>query len=133
MRPRLPRSFAGHLMPYSPSSGCYITTRHFVLSYSSLLQSQDSLHHNLACIISVSLYIYIRPIWLQMVLEHGRRSTRPHPFRELLEMHHLEAVAVKRWSQKAESPPSTLRCTSRDIEAEVMRMSGSSSSSVGIG
>jgi len=29
----------------------HTTTRYFVLSYSSLLQSQDSLHHNMACII----------------------------------------------------------------------------------
>jgi len=50
-RPRPLRSSAGDLMPYSHSSGSYITTRHFVLSYSSLLQSQDSLHHNMACTI----------------------------------------------------------------------------------
>jgi len=37
-RPRPLRSSAGDLMPYSHSSGSYITTRHFVLSYSSLLQ-----------------------------------------------------------------------------------------------
>ena len=49
--PRPLRSSAGGFMPYSPGSGSYITTRHFVLSYSSLLQSQDSLNHNMACII----------------------------------------------------------------------------------
>jgi len=49
LRPRL--SSAGDLMPYSHSSGSDITTRHFVLSYPSLLQSQDLLHHNMACII----------------------------------------------------------------------------------
>ena len=50
-QPRLLHSTAGYLVPYSHSSDSYIATRHFVLSYSSLLQSQDSLHHNLACII----------------------------------------------------------------------------------
>jgi len=44
-------SSAGDLMPYSHRIGSYITTRHFVLSYSSLLQSQDWLHHDMACII----------------------------------------------------------------------------------
>ena len=34
----------------------------FRLSYLSVLQSQDSLPHNMACIIQVSLYIYIRSI-----------------------------------------------------------------------
>jgi len=61
-RPRLRETWCriptGDLIPYPHSSGSYITTRHFVLSYSSLLQSHDSLHHNMACIISVSLYIY---------------------------------------------------------------------------
>ena len=37
---RLLFSSVAHLMPYSHSSGSYITTRHFVLSFSSLLQSQ---------------------------------------------------------------------------------------------
>jgi len=119
-------------MLYSHSSGFSITTRHFVLSYSSLLQSQDSLHHHMACIISVSLYVYIRSIWPQMVLEHNRRSTRPRPLGGFVEMHHLEAVAVKQLSCKAESPPSTLHHTSCDIQAEFMRKSGSSSRSVGI-
>jgi len=44
-------STAGDLMLYSHSRGSYTTTRHFVLSYSSMLQSQDSLHHTMACII----------------------------------------------------------------------------------
>ena len=39
------------LVLYSHSSGSHTTTRHFVLSYSFLLQWQDSLHHNMACII----------------------------------------------------------------------------------
>jgi len=68
-----------------------------------------------------------------MVLEHNRRSTRPRPLRVLLEMHHLEAVPVKQWSKKAESPPSTFRRTSRDIQTKFMRQSGSGSRSVGIG
>jgi len=92
------RSFAGDLMPYCHSCGSYITTRHFILSYSSLLQSQDSLHHNMACIMSISLFIYIRSIWPHMVLEHNRRSTRTLPLRERLEMHYLEAIVGKRWS-----------------------------------
>ena len=50
-QPGPPRSTAGNLVPYSPSSGSYITTRHFMLSYSSLLQWPDSLYHNMACII----------------------------------------------------------------------------------
>jgi len=95
-RPRPLHSSAGDLMPYSHCSGSYITTRHFVLSYSSLLQSQDLLHYNMACIIWVSLYIYIRLIWPQMVLEHNQKRSRP--LRELLEMHHWEAVALKWWS-----------------------------------
>jgi len=45
----------------------------FRLSYSSSLQSQDSLPHSMACIIKVSLYISIRSIWPQMVVEHNRR------------------------------------------------------------
>jgi len=45
------RSTAGDLVPYSHSSGSYITTKHFVLSYLSLLQSEDSLHHHMACMI----------------------------------------------------------------------------------
>jgi len=36
-QPRPLRSSAGDLVPYSHSSGSYITTRHFVISYSSLL------------------------------------------------------------------------------------------------
>jgi hypothetical protein len=96
--PRLLRSSTGDLILYSHSSGSYITTSHFILSYSSLLQSNDLLHHNKAFVIKVSLYIYIRSIWPQMVLEHNRRSTRTCPLRELLEIHYLEAVAVKQWS-----------------------------------
>ena len=57
----------------------------FCLSYSSLLQSQDLLHHHMACIIYVSLHIYIQSIWLQMVVKHDRRSTWRHPLRELRE------------------------------------------------
>jgi len=88
----------------------------------------------MACIISVSLYIFIRSIWPQMVLEHNQRSTRPRQLRELFfEMHHLEAGAVKRWSKKAESPPSSLRLTSRDIQMGCRRKSRSGLRSVGIG
>jgi len=42
------RSSARDMMPYSHSSGSYITTRQSVLSYSSLLQSHDSVHHTMA-------------------------------------------------------------------------------------
>ena len=114
-------------MPYSHSSGSNTTRRHFVLSYSSLLQSQDSLHHNMACIIPVSVYIYIWSISPRTVLEHNRWSTRPRRLRELLEVHHLEAVAVKRWS-----PPSTHRHTSRDFQTEFMWKSSSGSRRVAI-
>jgi len=44
-------STARDLKPYSRSSCDYISTRHFILSYSSLLRSQDLLHQNMACII----------------------------------------------------------------------------------
>ena len=46
-QPRLLLSSVADLVPYSHSSVSYITTRHFVLLYSVLLQSQDSLHHNM--------------------------------------------------------------------------------------
>jgi len=74
-----------------------------------------------------------------MVLEHNRRSNRPRPLREHLEIQHLEAGLVKQWSLKPESPPSTLRRTSQDIQTEFMRKSCSDSKSssgtrsVGIG
>jgi len=55
-------STEGDLVLYTHSGGSYTTTRHFVLSYSSLLQSQDSRHHNIAHIISVAVYMYIRSI-----------------------------------------------------------------------
>jgi len=55
----------------------------FGLSYSALLQSPDLLHHNIPCIIKVSLYMYTRSIWLQMVLEFNLRSTWRHQLWEL--------------------------------------------------
>ena len=97
-QPRPQCCSAGELVLYSHSGCSYITTRHFILLYSSLLQSQDSLHHNMPCIILVCLYIYILSIWPQMVLEHNRSSTWTRPLREHLEMHHLEAIVVKQWS-----------------------------------
>jgi len=75
---RLLCSSARDLVPCSHCIGSCITTRHFVLSYSSLLQLQYLLHHNMACIIWVFLYIYIRSIWPQIVLEPNRRSTWTH-------------------------------------------------------
>jgi len=68
-----------------------------------------------------------------MVLEYNLKSTWTCPLRELWEMHHVEAVVAKRWSEKAESPPSTLCRTSHDIQADFMRKRGSGSRSVGIG
>jgi len=48
-------------------------------------------------------------------------------------MHHLEAVVVKRWSYKAESPQSTHRHTFRNIQTEFMRNSNNGSKGVGMG
>jgi len=64
-----------------------------------------------------------------MVLEHKRRSTKPRPLRDHLEMQHLEAVLVKWWRLKPESPPWTLHRTSRDIQIEFIRTSGSGAKS----
>ena len=50
-----------------------------------------------------------------------------------MEMLHLEAVVVKQWSKKAESPPSTLRHTSCDIQPEFTRKSSSVWRSIGFG
>jgi len=54
-------SSTGDLVPYSHTSGSYssITTRYFI-NHIGLLKSEDLLHHNMACIIYVSLYIYIQ-------------------------------------------------------------------------
>jgi hypothetical protein len=37
----------------------------------------------MAYIIEVSVYIYIRSIWPQLVVQHNQRSTWTHPLREL--------------------------------------------------
>jgi len=50
----------------------------------SLLQSQVLLHHIMACIIQVSVYIYIRSIWPQIIFEHNRRSTWTRPIERSL-------------------------------------------------
>jgi len=52
-------SSAGDLVPYSHTSGSYssTTTRHFI-DHIGLLQAQDWLHHNMACIIYGSIYIH---------------------------------------------------------------------------
>jgi len=80
---------------------------------SSLLQSQVSLHHNMACIIQVLLYIYIWLIWPQKVVEHNRRSTWIRPLREL-----RDALLGGRWGETMErevrkptinTPPHLLR------------------------
>jgi len=63
-----------------PHAGFH-THKSFRLSYSSLLQSQDLLPHNIARISEVSLYIYIRWIWPQMVVEHNRWRTWRRPLR----------------------------------------------------
>jgi len=49
--PKLLERAEGDFMLYSHSTGFSTTTSHFVLTYSSLLQSQDLLHHKLVCII----------------------------------------------------------------------------------
>jgi len=49
-----------------------------------------------------------------------------------LEMHNLEAIVVRRWSWKAESPWSTLHCTSRNIQGAFIKQRRASSRSVGI-
>jgi len=50
------------------------------------------------------------------------------------QMYYLEAIGVKQWSKKEESPPLTLRCTSRsNIHTWFMAKSGSGSRRVGIG
>jgi len=67
------------LVLYSHGGDSGITTRNFVWPYSSLFQSHGQQHHNLVCIIYVSLSIYIQSIWLQMELENNRRSTWTHP------------------------------------------------------
>jgi len=56
-----------------------------------------------------------------------------HTHWESLEMYHFEAIGVKQWSRKAESPPSTFCYTSQDIEIEFFRTSSSCSRSIGIG
>ena len=82
-QPRSLCSTEGDLVLYSHSSGSYLTTRHFALSYLSLLQSRDSWHHTMACSIWVCVYIYIRSIWPPMVVEHNGRSPCTRPLREL--------------------------------------------------
>jgi len=81
----------------------------------------------------LSLYIYT-------YTQSGRRwyssiigGAPGHPHWEYLEMHHLVAIVVKRESYMAESPPSTLRSTSRDFKTECIRRSGSGSRSTDIG
>jgi hypothetical protein len=54
-QPRPLHSTLGDLVQYSHSSSSYITTRHFILSYSSLLQWQYSLPQNMATNIQVSV------------------------------------------------------------------------------
>jgi hypothetical protein len=54
------RRYEGDLVPYAHSSGFLEFHNHkaFRPSYSSWFQSQDSFHHNMACIIYLSIYIY---------------------------------------------------------------------------
>jgi len=72
-----------NLVVYTHSSGYYMTTRHFILLYSSLLQSQDLLLHQMACIVTVSLYIYIDSIWPEMIVEHNHRGAWTCPLTQL--------------------------------------------------
>jgi hypothetical protein len=55
----------------------------FGLSYSALLQSPYLLHHNIPCIIKVTVYMYIWSIWLHTVLEGNWRSTLRQQLGEL--------------------------------------------------
>jgi hypothetical protein len=107
-QPRQQRGFAGEFMPHSHCSGCYITTRHFIWSYSSLLQSQDLLHHIMACLIESTLYIYVRTICLQMVIDHNRRSTWPRTLKELWDASHggswSEMLKQKGWEPTINTP-----------------------------
>jgi len=88
----------GHMWPYvgmssfGTSAKCKLVRKPhavfhqhkaFCLLYLSLLQSQDSLPHNMACIIGVSLYIYIQSIWPRMVLEHNRRFSLEEPTKKM--------------------------------------------------
>jgi hypothetical protein len=80
-QPRLLCRSAGDSVIYSPSSDSWIATRYFVSVYSFLLLSQDLLHHNMACILHVSVNIYIQSIWPQMVIGHNWTSTSTQPVR----------------------------------------------------
>jgi len=70
-----PRSSVGDSVPNFPHSRSYDSIRTGTSSILSLLQSKDSLPHNMACIISLSLYVQIWSIWPQMVVEYTRKST----------------------------------------------------------
>jgi hypothetical protein len=61
-------------------------------------------------------------IWLEIVVEHNQRSTLDAQLENLV-IHHMEAVVVKRWSKKTETPPSTQCCYSCDIKTQFMRKS----------
>jgi hypothetical protein len=68
---------------YYHSSCSDITTRVVVLSYSSVTvtrfaTSQYGMHYS-----CISIYIYIRSIWLQVGLEHNRKSTWTQPLSKL--------------------------------------------------
>jgi len=114
------------------TSAQHTTTRHFILSVSSLLQSQDSLNHNMARIIQISLDIFIWSIWPQMVVEHNWRSNWTDSFTELGDVP-LGGRCGETMELEGREPTINTTLTSRDIQTESMRQSGSGARSVEIG
>ena len=104
---RLPCTTAGEMVLSFESSGSYTTTGHFVISYSSLLLSQDSLH-NMPCINNVDLYMYIQSIWQQMVVKHDQRSTWTFPLSDHrdapLRCHCSEQIELERQEPTINTP-----------------------------
>jgi len=76
----LPRTLRDFVR-YSHGIGSYLTPCYFVTLYSSLCQSQDLQHQNMAYRIYVSYYLKILSIWPQMLVEHNQKSTWIQPFR----------------------------------------------------
>jgi len=87
----------GDLVPYSHSNSSYISTTHFVLSYSSMLHSQDSLHYSMTCIIK-SIFICTYGLSSRRWYSRIIAGTPGNSHWENLEMRNLKAVVVKWWS-----------------------------------
>jgi len=68
--------------------------------------------------------------WYSIII--GRTLGHTH-WENVFEMHHLESVALIRWSSQAESPQLRLRRTTCYIQREFIRKSGYGSRSAGIG